>query len=155
MALAYCARSDKQMADLAVRLSKQQWQLKYHHPLASVCYTTMQELATWLNYRNLRQVVKQRGGDPALDRILNLLMVDERSHYQFFKDVLLLHLECHRAATLEQIRLVCNTFQMPAYTLLDSKRQVEQVRELKIFDDEIFFFQVFEPFLALRRADQG
>jgi hypothetical protein len=117
----------------------------------------MQELATWLNYRNLRQVVKQRGGDPALDRILTLLMVDERSHYHFFKQVLLLHLECHRAATLEQIRLVCNTFQMPAYNLfLDSKRRVEQVRELNVFDEEIFFFQVFEPFLValgLTKAD--
>lgn len=150
------SRSDEQMADLAGKLYQQEWEPPYDTSLGMVCYTMMQELATWLHYRNLRMHVRTRCPDPALDRILALLMIDERAHYDFFKQVVKLHLEYDRATTLEQIRMVCNQFQMPSYhLLLDSKRRSDRVRELNLFNEEIFYFQVFEPYLAALGLSRG
>jgi hypothetical protein len=37
----------------------------------------VQELATGLNYRNLRRSLEAQGGDPALSRLLGLLSVSD------------------------------------------------------------------------------
>ncbi len=142
-------RTESQIADLEARVAKAEWNPPHDTALGMVCYTMMQELATFLHYRNLRRAVNELGGDPALDKVLSLLSIDERAHYDFFKRVVELYLEYDRDATLEQIREVCNTFQMPAYNLMsDSAAQAARVQSLKIFDDEVFFFEVYEPYLA-------
>jgi acyl-[acyl-carrier-protein] desaturase len=141
-------RSDEQMADLEGKVFAQE----YHLPVGSVrgmlCYSAFQELATFLHYRNLRRLVG-KGGDPALYTLLGLLMVDERAHYDFFRRVLRLHLEQDRPGTLEQMRQVVHTFGMPAVHLLaDGRRRVEAVKALGLFDDGIFYEEVFLPLLA-------
>lgn len=142
-------RSDEQMADIEARVFQQEWDLPHDSALGMVCYTMMQELATWVNYRNLRQVVKDSGGDPALEHLLDLVSIDERAHFDFFTRIVRLYLDHDREATIEQLRRVSNSFKMPALQLLfDSSRRVAQVNELHIFDDEMFFQKVFEPSLT-------
>src|SRR5207248_576588 len=60
-------RSEEQMADLEDEVFAHEWDLPHDNPRAMVCYTMVQELATWLHYRNLRALVGERG-DPALYR---------------------------------------------------------------------------------------
>jgi acyl-[acyl-carrier-protein] desaturase len=142
-------RSEQQMAELDSQVFQQEWNLPHDNARGMVCYTMVQELATWLHYRNLREVVRQRGGDPALDRVLALISIDERAHYDFFRRLVQLYLNDDRPGTLEQLRRVINQFAMPAVHLLfDGRKRVEAVKELRIFDYDIFYSQVFEPILS-------
>ena len=60
-----------------------------------------------------------------------------------------IYLEDDRPGTLEQIRRVVNTFRMPAvHMLADSRKRVNDVRDLRIFDESIFVSHVYEPVLS-------
>ncbi|HKB04549.1 MAG TPA: acyl-ACP desaturase [Gemmataceae bacterium] len=148
-------RTEQQMEQVADGVFEREWQLRYNDPLASVIYTTFQEMATKLHYRNLRAVAG--GRCPALDKVLELVMIDEAAHAQFFRQLVSIYLEADREATLEQFRAVANTFTMPADQLLaDGRQRVAAVKALKIFDEQVFFNEVFEPLLhqlGLTRAD--
>jgi acyl-[acyl-carrier-protein] desaturase len=148
-------RTEQQMEQIADGVFEREWQLRYNHPLASVIYTTFQEMATKLHYRNLRAVAG--GRCPALDKVLELVMIDEAAHAQFFRQLVGIYLDADREATLEQFRMVANTFSMPADQLLaDGRQRVANVKALKIFDEQVFFNEVFEPLLrqlGLTRAD--
>jgi acyl-[acyl-carrier-protein] desaturase len=137
-------RSDEQMADLEAEVFSHEWNLPYDNARGMVCYTMFQELATWLHYHNMRKMVD--GEDPALDKVLHLISVDERAHYHFFKNLVKLYLEEDREGTLEQIRRVANTFRMPAvHMLADSRKRQAEVKELRIFDEDIFIYEIFHP----------
>ena len=141
-------RTDEQMADMEAEVFSHEWGLPYDSPGTMVCFTVFQELATWIHYKNLQKVVNQSGGDPALSKVLHLVAIDERAHYDFFRRLVSLYLVYDRPAVLEQLRRVVNTFQMPAvYLLSDSRRRIEAVRSLHLFDEEIFAREVFEPVL--------
>ena len=148
-------RTEKQIEDMSEAVTDREWNLKYHNSRAAVIYTMMQELATQLNYRNLRKVAG--GKDPALDKILELVSIDEAAHAQFFRNLTSIYLEDDRAGTLEQFRLVANTFGMPAGDLLaDGRQRVEAVKSLKIFDESVYFAEVYMPILqrlGLTKAD--
>jgi acyl-[acyl-carrier-protein] desaturase len=142
-------RTDEQMADLESRIVEFEWNVPQENARGMACYSMLQELATWLHYRNLRLVAGQQGGDPALDKLLTLVSIDERAHYEFFKDLVKLYLRYDRPGTLEQLRRVANTFAMPAYNLLvDGQQRAAAVQELHIFDEQMFLYEVLEPCLA-------
>jgi acyl-[acyl-carrier-protein] desaturase len=149
-------RNEEQMAELDREVFQKEWNLPHDNARGMDCYTMVQELATWLHYRNLREVVRQRGGDQALDRVLRLISIDERAHYDFFRRLVQLYLEYDRPGTLEQLRRVINQFAMPAVHLLfDGRKRVEAVKELRIFDYDIFYAQVFEPILTALQVDKS
>jgi acyl-[acyl-carrier-protein] desaturase len=148
-------RSDEQMADL------ESWVVthEFHLPLDSVrgmmCYSMTQELSTYVNYRNLRRLVGP-AGDPALFRLLGLIAIDERAHFDFFCKAVRLYLEDDRPGTLEQLGRVLNHFDMPAlYLLADSRRRAAAIRALAIFDERIYFQDVYVPILAALGVDRS
>lgn len=141
-------RTDEQMADLAVQVCSHEWQLPHDSAPGMLIYAMVQELATWVHYRNLKRRVDGLG-DPALSHLLGLISVDERAHHSFYARVVRLFLELDRRQTLEELRRVLLTFSMPAtYLLADSRRRMERVRQLQIFDEEIFLHEVYQPVLA-------
>jgi len=148
-------RSDEQMADMEGNLFKEEWDLPYDNARAMVCYTMVQELATWLHYKNLQKIIGETG-DPALYQLLHLISMDERAHYDFFKRMVQLYLEDDRPGTLEQLRRVMNTFKMPAvHLIVDGKQRAQAVQEMRIFDYDIFFEQVFLPIMAALKVDKS
>jgi acyl-[acyl-carrier-protein] desaturase len=139
-------RTEEQMDEMDREVFEQEWDLPYGNSRGMVCYTMFQELATWLNYKNLRCHVE--GRDPALDRVLYYLSIDERAHYDFFRKLVELYLKYDREATLEQLRMVVNTFKMPAlHMFADTRHRVQQIHDLNIFSEEIFMYQIYEPIL--------
>ena len=139
-------RSGEQMADMDTEVFEQEWDPPYGNARGMVCYTMFQELATWLHYKNMRTHVE--GRDPALARVLYYLSIDERAHYDFFRKLVELYLKYDREATLEQMRIVVNTFKMPAiHMFADTRRRVQQIHDLNLFSEEIFIYQIFEPIL--------
>jgi acyl-[acyl-carrier-protein] desaturase len=141
-------RTDGQMSDLEGMAAAHEWQLPHESPAGMLIYAMVQELATWVHYKNLRKRVDEHG-DPALSKLLGLIAVDERAHHTFYCRVVRLFLDLDRRGTLEELRRVMLTFSMPAVHLLaDSRRRAEEVRGLGIFDEEVFLHEVYQPALA-------
>jgi acyl-[acyl-carrier-protein] desaturase len=141
------ARTEEQMADLEREVFQHEWHLPHDNALAMVMYGMVQELATWLNYRNLRHHVDAIG-DPALSKVLGFILVDERAHHDFYRRITLMYLERDREGTIEQLRRVIGSFAMPAlYMLAESRHRVEAIRALKVFDADIFYRDVVRPLL--------
>jgi acyl-[acyl-carrier-protein] desaturase len=141
-------RNEERLADLDENIYQHPWQLPHDNVVAMLAYAMVQERATALNYRNLRRRVQERGGDPALERLLTLLAVDEQTHHSFFLGGVRLYLAHDRTATLEQLRRVMHDFAMPAiYGLADGRQRVARIKELNIFNDEAYLREVYLPIL--------
>jgi acyl-[acyl-carrier-protein] desaturase len=142
-------RSEEYMADLDDVVFAREWNLPQDNHVGMLVYAMVQEEATFLNYRNLRQRVSELGSDPALEKLLGFLAVDEKAHHAFFRDCLKLYLEHDRAAVIEQMRRVMNDFAMPAINDLldDSKSRIAAIRRLDLFSPEIYFQEVYLPIL--------
>jgi acyl-[acyl-carrier-protein] desaturase len=148
-------RTENQLQETENSVFEKEWGLRYHDPLASIIYTMVQEVATRVNYRNLRKVAG--GRCPALDRVLELVQIDEAAHGHFFRTMVSIYLEDDRAAMLERLRLVFNTFTMPAEQLLaEGPRRAAAIKSLNIFDERVYYNDVVTPLLSqlgLTRAD--
>jgi hypothetical protein len=141
-------RTEEQMADLEGQVFRYEWNLPHDSAVGMLIYAMAQELATGLTYRNLRRHVQERD-DPALSKLLGFLSVDEQSHHHFFLKAVRLHLRHDRPATLRQLHRVLHHFAMPAiYELADGHRRVEAIKRLHLFDDAIYFQEVYQPILA-------
>ncbi len=150
-------RTDESMADLDKKVFAREWNLPQDSPLGMMAYAMVQEHATFINYRNLRQRVQAQGGDPALETILKFVTIDEAAHHGIFKQIFELFLEQDRESALAVLRPILNQFQMPAiHDLLDeSARRIARVRELAIFNEEIFFRDVYHYLLNILGLTKG
>jgi acyl-[acyl-carrier-protein] desaturase len=137
-------RSEEYMADLEKRVFEREWNLPQDTHLGMLAYAMVQEQVTFLNYRNLRNRAKALGGDPALEKLLSLVSIDEAAHHDFFKECFELYLKHDRDSALNAFRQVIEEFQMPAiHDLLDdSAKRIGRIRELEIFNEEIFYKDV-------------
>jgi acyl-[acyl-carrier-protein] desaturase len=141
-------RTEEHMADLEGRLFAHAWQLPHDSHVGMIAYAMVQERATALNYRNLRRRAQERGGDPALEKLLMLLAVDEQAHHSFFLEYVQLYLVQDRQSTLEELRRVMNAFTMPAiYALADGRQRVARIKEMDIFNEELYYKEVYLPVL--------
>jgi acyl-[acyl-carrier-protein] desaturase len=142
------ARTDEQMADLESRVFRHEWNLPHDSPQGMLVYAMVQELATWLNYKNLLHRVNERG-DPALSKLLQLVAVDERAHHVFYRRIVQMFLELDRGETLEQLRRVLLGFSMPAvHMLAESPQRIATIKALGIFNDDMYFREVLQPILT-------
>jgi acyl-[acyl-carrier-protein] desaturase len=142
------SRTESQLGDLEREVFRHEWNLPTDNPLGMVMYGMVQELATWLNYRNLRHKVVELGGDPALCKVLTLIAVDERAHHDFYRRVAMMYLDRDRDEFIEQLRRVIASFAMPALHMLAGSRQrFTVIKELAIFNEDIFYRDVVRPLL--------
>jgi acyl-[acyl-carrier-protein] desaturase len=151
------SRTDEQMADLEGDVFQKEWNLPHDSRLGMLVYAMTQELATWLSYRNLRRRAEEGGGDPALSQLLTLVAVDERAHFDFFKQCVMVFLRHDRPGTLEQIRRVMNNFAMPAIHDLigDSRRRVARIKELDIMTEDLYYREVYLPIVQMLGIDRA
>jgi acyl-[acyl-carrier-protein] desaturase len=148
-------RSDEQMQDVETMVFEREWNLPHDNHLGMLVYAMAQELATFLSYRNLRLRLEERGDDPALNRLLRFVAVDERAHFDFFKSCVAIYLAHDRAATLEQMRQVMNNFAMPAINeLAQSQKRVAAIKALDIMSEDIYYREVYLPILAALGVDR-
>ena len=140
-------RTDDQMREFEEEVLSRQWDLCYDSPLEMIVYTTFQEFATGLNYRNLRRLAAA-SGDAALDRMLVLLAQDETAHFHFFKDGVQIFLDHDRDRVLEAIVHVLQTFRMPAQHLIPNWPERDAtIRDRGVFTDRIFTREVLPAVL--------
>lgn len=141
-------RTDEQIFDLEATVFEGEWNLPQDSPLGMIVYAMVQEHATWLNYRNLNHRVAERGGDPALSKLLRLVATDEMAHHSFFRQCVELFLKQDRPTVLAMLRQVMNNFAMPAiHELADTRRRIAAIRGLEIFTENIYYRDVYRPLL--------
>ncbi|MGE3804116.1 MAG: acyl-ACP desaturase [Gemmataceae bacterium] len=149
-------RTEEQMADMEAMVFERNWNLPHDSHLGMLAYAMTQELATWYNYRNLRDRAEELQGCPALSKLLTLVSVDEKAHYTFFRDCLALYLKYDREGTLEQMRRVMNNFAMPAIEeLVNGRQRVARIKELKIFDENMYYSDIYLPLLESLGVDRN
>ena len=143
------SRTDEYMVDLEKMVFEREWNLPHDSSLGMLAYAMVQEHATFINYRNLRARTQALGGDPALEKILSFVTADEAAHYGLFKSFLELFMNLDRDSVVAALRPVLNQFQMPAiHDLLDQNaRRIAGIRNLEIFNEEIFFRDVYDHLL--------
>ena len=107
-------RSEAQRKAFEDSLLGQEWELPFDHPRQMVCYTMIQELATFWNYRNLEKFAVEEK-DNALVRALRLISVDERVHYNFFRNTVKEWMKYDEAGTSEDLKYVFEHFTMPGH----------------------------------------
>jgi hypothetical protein len=60
-----------------------------------------------------------------------------------------IYLEADREGTLRELRDIIKNFEMPAiYLMADSRQREQKVREMKLFDEDIFYKDVLLPMFA-------
>ncbi len=141
-------RTEEQMADLDDRILEFEWNMPQDSVAGMIIYAMVQELATGLNYRNLKRSVDAEG-DPALSRLLGFLSIDEQAHHHFFLQAVRMFLNIDRPGTLAQLYRVLHNFAMPViYQMVDGPKRVQAIKDLRIFDDQIYFEKVYQTVLA-------
>ena len=146
------ARSEEQMADMEDQVFQHEWDLPHDSPQGMLIYAMVQELATFLHYRNLRAKVGDT--DPALAKLLDLIAIDERAHHTFYRRVVQLFMEIDRPTTVEQLRRVLLTFAMPAvHMLAESRQRIAAIKSMGIFDEDTFLHEVYAPILNVLGVD--
>ena len=121
--------------------------MPFNTPTQMMVYTTLQELATQLNYRRLRELARQEN-DEALVATLNFIGRDEAAHHKFFKDGVKLLIEEDRDKTLEDIQIVLSQFKMPAIDLIpDWQEYLNTIVDMGLFSARLYMTDVVQPVL--------
>lgn len=131
-------------------LDNGEWELPFDHPRQMIIYTMIQELATWLNYWNLKALIDKDGpeGDPALSRALHLISADEKTHYNFFRKGVKIFLEHEPEETLADLKFVFEQFAMPAHSIIPGwDDKAEQIHEAGIYGPRQYLTKVYLPIL--------
>ena len=105
-------RTEEQRQQFEQELLEAEWELPFDHPRQMVCYTMIQELATFWNYRNLEKMATQQK-DWALVAALRLISVDERVHYNFYRNSVKEWMRHDEGGTVEDLKYVFEHFTMP------------------------------------------
>ena len=141
------SRTEQEVNDYADALLQKEWDMPFNTPRQMMVYTTMQELATQLNYRRL-QVLAREAKDEALVTTLQLIGRDEAAHHKFFKDGVKLLLQDDRDSALADIQIVLQQFKMPAIDIIGEwKSYLSAIMELDLFSPRLYLTDVVQPIL--------
>ncbi len=105
-------RTEDQRKAFEQELLDAEWELPFDHPRQMICYTMIQELATFWNYRNLEKMAAHEK-DRALVSALRVISVDERVHYNFYRNSVKEWMKLDEAGTVEDLKYVFDHFTMP------------------------------------------
>jgi acyl-[acyl-carrier-protein] desaturase len=140
-------RTEEQLVEFERTLLGAEWEPPFWHPRQMIIYTMIQELATGLNYTNLRRRAEEEG-DHALIRLLKWISADEMAHYNFFRKGVKAYLALEPEATIADLKYVFDNFQMPAhYQIPDWEKRGPQIEEAGIYGPRIYLQKVRIPIL--------
>lgn len=147
-------RTEEQRQAVEASLSTLEWELPYDHPRQMVCYTMIQELATFWNYRNLEKMAAKEK-DLALVTGLRIISVDERVHYNFFRNMVKEWMKWDEAGTVEDLKYVFDHFSMPGKTQIPGYDEAAKVlAKTGIYGPREYIKLVKNPILEDLRLDK-
>jgi acyl-[acyl-carrier-protein] desaturase len=142
-------RTEDEMEDFERSLLGAEWKLPFETPRQMICYTMIQELATGLNYTNLRKLVHENGeGDPCLDKALRWLSSDESAHYNFFRKGVKTYMALDPEGTIADIKYVFDNFAMPAHALIPEwEKRGAEIEASGIYGPKMYLAKIRKPVL--------
>ena len=147
-------RTEEQRQAVEASLSTLEWELPFDHPRQMVCYTMVQELATFWNYRNLEKIAAQEK-DLALVTGLRIISVDERVHYNFFRNTVKEWMKWDERGTVEDLKYVFDNFSMPGRTQIPGYDEAAVVlAKTGIYGPREYIKLVKNPILADLKLDK-
>lgn len=140
-------RTEEQVRDFEAQLLGAEWQLPFETPRQMIIYTMIQEMATGLNYTNLRRRAESEG-DAALSRTLAWVSSDESAHYNFFRKSVKAYLALEPEETIVDVKYVFENFAMPAHALIPGwdKRGAE-IEAAGIYGPKMYLAKIRRPIL--------
>jgi len=137
-----CRRTERQLEEFADACLATPWTLPYDEPRKLLAYQMIQELSTAVSYRHLRDHA-DAAGDDALSSILRHILIDERAHYQFFRDAYRVMLADDRDGAISDLHFVLGTFEMPARRCIPGfEARGARMEQARVFDATIFVKEV-------------
>ena len=127
------ARTPEQMREFRMALARNQWTLPYPTARQMLIYSAFQEKETNRNYEHLRDALANEGALGSA-QALRIIGRDEAFHHAFYKDVVRMMLEYDEVGTAQDVKLVAESFRMPAQHLMPNmeERVLTMVRH-KVF----------------------
>jgi acyl-[acyl-carrier-protein] desaturase len=140
-------RTEEQVREFENALLGAEWQLPFQTPRQMIIYTMIQEMATGLNYTNLRRRAADEG-DPVLARVLTWVSSDESAHYNFFRKGVKVYLELEPEETIADIKFVFDNFAMPAHALIPGwEQRGEEIEAAGIYGPKMYLAKIRRPIL--------
>jgi len=110
-------RSQAEFAAFEDLVFSKVWTLPFATGRQMACYGALQEVATYLAYKEQKDKAI-RDGDQVLAAIFTFVSRDEAAHAGFYRAIVELEMAEDRAGTLADLALVISQFKMPADGLL-------------------------------------
>ncbi len=140
-------RTEEQVREFEKQLLGAEWDLPFETPRQMIIYTMIQEMATGLNYTNLRRRVDEEG-DEALSRTLRWVSSDESAHYNFFRKGVKAFLQLEPDETIADLKFVFQHFVMPAHALIPGWAERGATIEASgIYTPKVYLSKIYRPVL--------
>jgi len=140
-------RTEEQVRDFERQLLGAEWQLPFETPRQMIIYTMIQEMATGLNYTNLRRRAEEEG-DEALARTLRWVSSDESAHYNFFRKGVKAYLALQPEETIADVKFVFEHFAMPAHALIPGwEKRGQDIEAAGIYGPKMYLGKIRRPVL--------
>lgn len=140
-------RTEEQVREFEKQLLGAEWDLPFESPRQMIIYTMIQEMATGLNYTNLRRRVEDEG-DEALARTLRWVSSDESAHYNFFRKGVKAYLQLEPDETVADIKFVFQNFVMPAQALIPGwTERGASIEASGIYTPKVYLTKIYRPVL--------
>ena len=160
-------RTEAQLNEYIEEVLSHKWSMRENHPgldtpLGVLCYTMVQERATYFNYDEMRKRIRQeyelperatpeerkRGYQIGAAGAFQIVGRDEIAHHGIFLDLVRIHLRYLPEETLETLGKVFGGFTMPALDLIPNGEALEEaMRRTKLHTPRKQVTEVNNPIL--------
>jgi len=138
-------RTEESVEDFSDVVLEGQWDPPFSEPRQMMIYGMIQELATHVNYKRLRQMALEEG-DMALGVALRFIAIDEMSHYGFYRDVVKTYMAIDEDNTKADIAYVFKHFVMPAQRIVPgAEERARRMAEVGLYGPREYITLVKEP----------
>jgi acyl-[acyl-carrier-protein] desaturase len=131
----------KRLSKLRKMVVESGWSPNFDSPMATMAYTTFQELATLVFYSNTAKVAAPYDKD--LATLLRRLAKDEALHYAFYRDTIKAHLELDPNFVVFLDDIIIN-FSMPGVVMPDFSDRMKVIANEANYGPLQYFDQVLD-----------
>jgi acyl-[acyl-carrier-protein] desaturase len=138
-------RTEQGVRDFSDVVLEAEWDPPFSEPRQMMVYGMIQELATHINYKRLRDMAL-REGDEALATALRFIAIDEMAHHGFYRDVVKTYLALDEDNTRADIAYVFKNFVMPAQKIVpQAEERAQRMAASGLYGPREYISLVKEP----------
>lgn len=138
-------RTEQGVKDFSDVVLEGEWDPPFSEPRQMMIYGMIQELATHVNYKRLRDMARSEG-DQALAVALRFIAIDEMAHYSFYRDVVKVYMAVDEDNTRADIAYVFKNFVMPAQRIVPgAEERSRRMAESGLYGPREYIKLVKEP----------